>query len=242
MAIDVVAALEPLLDVLHVALFELAAVLVTDAHLAVLDLDARLEVQEVGAHGHERRAAAAALEILQRVDHEADIELLALFLQRRCDVGRVHALLGHLGRVEHQVADAGREVARVHGVDVRKLLRRDAGVLVAGGHVARDREVDHGVIFLPARGEVRQIVRHVHRRGLAELARRLCIFVELLRVHVDAVTQGLLAADDVQRRNADVVALDQLRREIARAVGRNFDLHGFTFLKTGKCAFILTHF
>ena len=104
MAVDVVAALEPLLDVLHVALFELAAVLVADAHLAVLDLDARLEVQEVGAHGHERRAAAAALEILQRVDHEADIELLALFLQRRCDVGRVHALLGHLGRVEHQVA------------------------------------------------------------------------------------------------------------------------------------------
>ena len=77
---------------------------------------------------------------------------------------------------------------------------------------------------------------------LAELAGGVGIIVELLRVHVDAVAQGLLAADDVQRRDADVIALDQFGREIARAVGRNFDLHGFTFLKTGECAFILTHF
>ena len=140
------------------------------------------------------------------------------------------------------MADAGREVARIHGIDVRKLPGRDAGVLIAGGHVARDREVDHGVIFLPARGKVCQIVRHIHRCGLAELARGLGIFIELLRVYVNAVAQGLLAADDVQRRDADVIALDQLGREVARAVGRNFDLHGFTFLKTGKYAFILTHF
>ena len=136
------------------------------------------------------------------------------------------------------MADAGREVARVHGVDVRKLLGCDAGVLVAAGHVARDREVDHGVIFLPALGEVRQIVRYVHRCGLAELARGLRVGVELLRTHVDAVAQRFLPANDVQRRDADVVARDQLRREVAGAVGRNFDLHGFTFLNTG----IWSHF
>ena len=115
---------------------------------------------------------------------------------------------------------SGREVARVHGVDIRKLPRRDAGVLIAAGHIARDREVDHGVIFGARRAEICIIVRHVHRRGLAELARGLRVGVELLRTHIDAVAQRLVAAHDVQRRDADVVARDQLRREIAGAVSR----------------------
>ena len=98
--------------------------------------------------------------------------------------------------------------------------------------------MDHGVIFGARRAEIRIIVRHVHRRGLAELARGLRVGVELLRTHIDAVAQRLVAAYDVQRRDADVIARDQLRREIAGAVGRNFDLHGFTFLNTG----IWSHF
>ena len=52
-AVDIVAALEPVLNILHIALFELAAVLAADAHFPVLDLDARLEMQKIGAQRRE---------------------------------------------------------------------------------------------------------------------------------------------------------------------------------------------
>ena len=120
-AIDVVAALEPLLDVLHVALFELAAVLVADAHLAVLDLDARLELQKVRAHGDERRTAPALLQVEQRVDDEARLDLFGRLAHLPHNVLRRFARGGALGDCLAAVLDAA-------GYDVwREFYVNDAG-------------------------------------------------------------------------------------------------------------------
>ena len=224
-AVNVVASLETILDVLYIAFHQLAAVLFRHAHDAVFHLNAGLETQQVRADRRERRAAPAGDQIFQRVEHEADIQLLTLALQLRRDVGGVHvAAPGHDGGVQHQMTDAGGEVARVHGIDVVDLLRRDAGVLVAGGHVAGDREVDHRVVFLPALGEVRDVVRHVDRRRLAQLAGGAEVRIQVFGADIDAVAPGLVAADDIERRDADVVLLDQRGREVAGAVGGNFNL------------------
>ena len=123
------------------------------------------------------------------------------------------------------MADAGGEVARVHGEDpAGEVLRGDARVLVAAGHVAGDREVDHGVVIFELGFEKRNVIRHIHRCRAAELAGLAEALIQKLRADVDAVAKGLVVRHDVERRDADVVGFEQLGREIAGAVGGDFDV------------------
>ena len=76
----------------------------------------------------------------------------------------------------------------------------------------------YGVVLLQPGLPGAQIVRYRHSRGAAELSRLLGVGVEVVRRHVDAVSQRLAGADDVQRLDADVVRGDKLSRQVAGAV------------------------
>ena len=70
----------------HIALDRLgerAAVLFRNAHLALVHLDAGLELQKIRAQRRDGRAPAALAQIFERVDHEADVQLLPALVKDR---------------------------------------------------------------------------------------------------------------------------------------------------------------
>ena len=224
-------ALQALLHVLQQALLIGAPVLLAHAHLAVLHLDAGPQGQHIGAQSRHAGAAAALTEIAQLLHHEADVQQLTPLVHPLLDLlGGQLALLGQLRRLQHQQSDAGGEIAGVHGVDIAHLRRRDAGVLIAGGHLAGDVEVHHRVGALQLLAEELHIVVHRHRRRGAHAAALLYMGVDLVGGDVHAIHQGFAVPDDVQGRDADVIVRDQLGGQVAGAVCGNFYIHMYLFL------------
>ena len=74
--------------------------------------------------------------------------------------------LGALGGLNDHQPHAGGEVARIHGVDTRHLARGEACVLVAGGHLGADGDVDGLAAVLCEATEEPYVVLHADRRRL----------------------------------------------------------------------------
>ena len=213
----------------HIALDRLgerAAVLFRNAHLALVHLDAGLELQKIRAQRRDGRAPAALAQIFERVDHEADVQLLPALVKDRQDLLAGLALAGEQRAVDHEMADAGGEIARIDNEHApRKFLCGIARVLEAGGHIRGDREMHDLVVGSELLAEEIEIVGNGHRRRAAELSRAARIRENVLARALDPVAQRAVIHEDIERRDLYVVLLDQLARKIAGAVGRNSDLH-----------------
>ena len=224
--IDIIVTLQPLLHILQQALLIGAAVLLAHAHLAVLYLNAGPQGQHIGAQRRHTGAAAALVQIIQPLHQEADVQLFPAPLHGLLDLpGGQLALPGQLRRLQHQQTDAGGEVAAVHRVHIAHLRRRDAGVLIAGGHILRDVEMHHCVTSFQLLAEECFIVIHGHRRRGAHAAAFGYMVVDLVGCDVHTVYQRFAVPNDIQRRNADLIALYQLRGQIAGTVCGNFNIH-----------------
>ena len=213
----------------HIALDRLgerAAVLFRNAHLALVHLDAGLELQKIRAQRRDGRAPAALAQIFERVDHEADVQLLPALVKDRLDLLAGLALAGEQRAVDHEMADTGGETARIDNEHApRKFLCGIARVLEAGGHIRGDREMHDLVVGFELLAEEIEIVGNGYRRRAAELSRAARIRENVLARALDPVAQRAVVHEDIERRDLYVVLLDQLARKIAGAVGRNSDLH-----------------
>ena len=163
---------------------------------------------------------------VQPLHQKADVQQLPAALHLVGDLlsGEL-ALTGQLRRLQHQLADAGGEAAGVHGVDVPHLLSGDTGILVAGGHIAGDVEMHHGVALLQLAAEELGIVVHRHRRRAAHSAAGIDVGVNFVGGDVLAVYQRLAVPDDVQGGDADVAFFNKLRGQITGAVSGYSNIH-----------------
>ena len=163
---------------------------------------------------------------VQPLHQKADVQQLPAALHLVGDLlsGEL-ALTGQLCRLQHQLANAGGEAAGVHGVDVPHLLSGDAGILVAGGHIAGDVEMHHGVALLQLAAEELGVVVHRHRRCAAHSAAGIDVGVNFVGGDVLAVYQRLAVPDDVQGGDADVVFFNKLRGQITGAVSGYSNIH-----------------
>jgi hypothetical protein len=200
-------------------------------HLA-LDREDRLDLQRRA----DPRAGGAdpppAPKELERVDREPHLQLRARAPGALGDLVRVRSRRRGGGRRErHQAEAAGRGGGVEHPDPLAALavalehLRGLAGRLGGAGQPAGDVDRDH---LAPAReqrlvggGEVadRRLRGGGQRLGLAQL-------LEERRVVGDVgLRHGALAAvDDVERDDLDPVPLDQIRRQVGRAVGHDGDV------------------
>lgn len=124
---------------------------------------------------------------------------------------------------------AHREVGGIHHMDVVKLLRRQARVLVAAGKSDADVEVNHRVVSGGLPGEERLIVPDAHGVGGGDVTAGIHMGGNVRGGDVLTVPEELTAFDDTQRNDGNMVLLQQLRGQITGAVRGNFDHRGFSF-------------
>lgn len=202
-----------------------AAILFAWGHLAVLHLDAGLQLQQIAAESAEGRAPPALVQIVQPVNNKA-----GLHPGSQVRAGPLNFLRRMSGRrqlraVEHQEPLARGQVPGIHHIYVADVRRRHAGVLIRAGKVAADAEVHDAVPLLVPGPELPDIVEHVDGAGPGQLAAGVHIVINGLRRDLHAVMPHLIAAVHRQGRDGNVVPFDQLRRQVAGAVRNDLYLH-----------------
>ena len=99
-------------------------------------------------------------------------------------------------------------------------------VLAAAGKAASNVNVDHGVVFSGQGAERVLIVGGVDRVGGGDFASGLHMGGDVRRADVHAVVIELSGLDDAEWKDGDIVLLQQLFGQVARAVCRDFDHKG----------------
>ena len=129
------------------AFFKRSAVFFAHFHLSVYYLNARLEIQQIGAQRRQSGTAPPFPQILQAVDLKARLYPARQLLQPMDDIlcGQPHICQPH--RLHYHLPAAGGQVARIHRINVGKLPRRQAGILMAAGKFRADIDVDHRVVL-----------------------------------------------------------------------------------------------
>ena len=192
----------------------------------------RLDLQRGAHHRLCRPDAPAAAKVLERVQAEPDVERLACTanrLERQLEVG---ALRRRAGCEQHEAAEppgSGLAVVNLDTARVAALGQQPRGLARTR---ARAREalgdVDRGHVAPGA--HQRLVNRHevAHRRlgGGWQLRRVAQARIEGIEVRVLALGPQVSLPADVQADLLDAPALEQLRREIRRAVGHDRHTRG----------------
>jgi hypothetical protein len=85
--------------------------------------------------------------------------------------------------------------------------------------------VDHRLVIGGELSKTLFIVSHVERGSAGQGAAALNVGEQIVRLHVHPVPVGILPDGNVQREQGDVIALQQLGRQVAGAVRCDFDRH-----------------
>lgn len=135
-------------------------------------------------------------------------------------------MLGQAGGVQRDQALRAGEVAGVDDEDVGEGGGGEAGVLVAAGHLRADRDADDGLM---AGGVARETVGEfadIDGGGGTERAARVDVRKHVRGRDFHAVFEELPVASDGQRQQGDVVAPEQLVRQVAGGIRDDFDGQG----------------
>ena len=216
---------QPVGDIGLQAVGKAAAILFPHAHLAVPDLDAGLELQQIGPQHRRRRAPAALLEVLELFENKAGVHPAGHGPERLDDLPGRNPGLGQLRGPEHHQAVAGGEIAAVHHIDVVELLSGQHRVLIAGGKLCADVDVDHRVIVPGVPGEDGLIARGVDRRRHRQAAALGHVGIDVLGLNVHAVVVVPAVHGHRQRHQLDLIPLALFPAQIAGGVGCDFDIH-----------------
>ena len=165
------------------------------------------------------------MQIKKRIDDEACFHFFRRFAHERGNLFGVLALFRTLCGIQNEQRDARGKIAGIDHIHVFKLRRSGAGVLVAAGKITADIKMDHRVVIFPAFFEKCRVIAHVHGSRAAHALAGAHVVENLLRRDVHAVATILPALFNVQRRNADIILFDELRRQVACAVRRYFNPH-----------------
>ena len=189
-------------------------------HPTLAQLEDRLHRERLADERGGGADAAAATQIVERVDVE---ERVRRRRSRQHDVGdgvRVGSGLGRARSIEHREPHRHRDAARVDD-DHRdgRVLRRQARCVDGARHVAGQvRRDDRGRTCVDGRGVgLREALRRRARGGdHRPLAQRLG---DLVRSDLRALVVGLPADDHLDRHDPDPVRGDQISREVGGGVG-----------------------
>ena len=222
---DVLAPVKALFYILADALFKRAAVLLAHGHLAVSHLDAGLQVQKIRAQRGHSRAAAALSHVVEALDQKARLDLRRERAHALGDLRAGKALLGELRRRDDQKALAGAQILRIDHEDVLVLLRRGAGILIAAGEIRADGDLHHRVILVCVAREHLAVLVLADRRRAAKVSAAVHVGKNVGGRDVYTIVEVLAVLDDAQRRDGNIIALEQRGRQVARAVGNNLHSH-----------------
>ena len=222
---------QPVLDVIAETPGHRAPVFLHHLHLAVDDLNAGLQVQQIGAQGHDRGATAALDHVVQPAQQEAGLHPGGKGLELPPHGLGVRAgLCQAAGLQDHQTVARG-QVPGIHHIDIGETLSRQASVLVAGGHIGADGDMEHGVIAGSETGEQVRVFANAHRRRGAQGSAAVHMGEDILRRNVDAVVIGAGAHADGKGCDGNIIFLDKGWGQVAGAVGTDLDFHD----KTSMC-------
>ena len=223
-AVDVIAAIELVGDVLTHADGQAAAVLFDHFQLAVHDGKAGLDAQQIGSKGQHAGAAAAFGHVVQLVEHKTQLHPLGEVLQPHTDVLGAEAVVGPFGRASDEIALPGADVLAVHDKNVLELLGSETGVLTAGRELAADGNVDDGVV-LPGEGlEEFSVFHKVGGGGFGHFAAILDMGEHIGGADGDAVQIAFFPHEDVHGHEGKVPFLHKGRAQVAGAVGGDLDI------------------
>ena len=121
--------------------------LAQDRDFAVFDRDDRLDVQHFSRHRSGARDPAALSQILERIDHCDQPDLLSLLSKMPDQLVELHALFRAAAGVLRQHAGAYGDALAVHDAHIRILLRRQARALISARYARGDRD-HHGAVPL----------------------------------------------------------------------------------------------
>ena len=223
--VQIVPAVKTVFDVVCQTLGVFSAILFRNAHLAVLHLDAGLQVQKVRAKCGGGGAAAAPDQIVQPVHQETglhpggEVVQLPLQLVQRC--GGFRQLAGF----QHHQTLTGGQVPGVNHPDVFKILRGNAGMAVRRGKVRADADMHHAVIFARIFREMLLIFADADGGGGAEIAACGDVGENFGGGDGHAVNISRPGLDDRQGGDGDVVFFQNVSGKVAGAVSRDFDVH-----------------
>ena len=154
------------------------------APVAVVYLDAGLELQYVRTQGGDGGTASARVHKGESIKDEAGVAFPCPGPERVCDGRGVHALGDHLSGCNDEKPCPGGEVAAVYNVDMPQFFCRKAAVLVGTGQGASEIDVDDFVTFLYPGAEVVHIFLGVYSGGLWKSFMVIIFLIDLLRSDV----------------------------------------------------------
>ena len=203
----------------------MAPVFFTHAHLAVPQLNAGLQVQQVGAQSGHGGAAAALYHIVQTVQYKAGFHLFGVFVQGRHHIVQILHGTAQLQSLQNQQALAAAQVPGVNHPHIGEILGGDKGVLVAGREAGAQVDVNVALAAVRVFPEQLLINRNASGGGGAQTA-AVGYVPENIRWgngHIVQVFPVLLHHN--QGHQIDIVLFQQLPGQVAGAVGSDFDVH-----------------
>ena len=222
--VDVVPAIQQVGDVLAHADGQAAAILPDDLQLTVDDGEAGLDAQNVGAERQHAGAATALGHVVELVEHKAQLDPVGEVLEAHTDVPGRQAVRSPLGGTKDKIALTGADVLAVDDRDVVVFLCGKAGVLIAGGKLGTDRDVDDGVVLLGKGLEEVDVLHGVCGSGFRGLAACIHMGKNVSRMNGDAVQISIVAHQDVHGHQRNVPLPQQLFGQITGAVGGDLDV------------------
>ena len=198
--------------------FQIPAIFFRDSHLAVLHLDAGLEIEEVRAKHLHAGAAPALIHIKQRADDEGRAHLLGLLTDFIRNLGGGKALIAQLGGIDGQHAHPAGNVAGIDGIHIREVLGGHAGDVRRYGHLAADAQVHHlKALAGPLLIEILIISRSRGAR-CGKLSRLLIIRKQIGGMYIYSIQTRFVSQIDRQGNRLNSITLQQIAVQIAGAV------------------------
>ena len=197
---------------------QIPAIFFRDSHLAVLHLNAGLEIEKVRAEHLHAGAAPALIHIKQRADYKSRAHLLRLLPDFIRDLRSGKPLIAQLGSIDSQHAHPAGNVAGIDGIHIRKILGGHAGNVRRHGHLTADAQVDHlKALIRPLFVEILIVSRsRGTRRG--ELSRLLIVCKQIGGMYIYSIQTCLVSQIDRQGNRLNFITLQQIAVQIAGAV------------------------
>ena len=174
------------------------------------------------------------------LQHEADLHPGDKVLNLLPDFLQSGTRLRQTADLQHHAALTHTQVLGIHNQHIVKIRSGQTGVLIAGGEAGADVHLNHGIIGRGVPGKDILIFSHADGGGGAQVAPGSHMVENLFGSDGDAVPEVLSVLDDIQGGDGNIVFLKQFLRQIAGAVGDDFDVHSilliFRYRRLAPCA------
>ena len=129
-----------------------------------------------------------------------------------------------LGGTKDKITLTGADILAVDDRHIVIFLCGKAGVLIAGGKLGADRDMDDGVVLLGKGLEEVDVLHGVCGSGFRGLAACVHMGKNVSRMNGDAIQISIVAHQDVHGHQRNVPLPQQLFRQITGAVGGDLDV------------------